>query len=471
MRRTKIICTLGPASRSESVMENMLKSGLNVARLNFSHGTHEYHKEMIETFRRVRDRLKLPAAVMLDTKGPEIRVRGIVGGKAELKDGAKFILTTKADSGSSERVSITYAGLPKILVGGEKILIDDGKISLRVDSVNEFEVICTVTDGGTLLPKKSINVPNVHLDMPYISEQDEKDILFGVENDIDFVAASFVRRKEDVIELRKLLDFHGGHTIKIISKIENIEGVENFDEILEYSDGVMVARGDMGVEVEFERLPGIQKKFIRKCYQAGKMVITATQMLESMIHSSMPTRAEITDVANAVFDGTSAVMLSGETAMGDDPALVVRTMAKIAEQAERDAFEMNVYNGIRHFYSDDTTNAICDAACTTARDLNAKAIIAVTKSGTTARRVSKFRPSQPIVASTPDIKTFHQLSLSWGVCPVSALNQDSEEGLFRHAIDCARKIDIVDKGDTVVITAGMPLNLSGTTNILKVETV
>lgn len=452
-------------------MENMLKSGLNVARLNFSHGTHEYHKEMIDTFRRVRDRLKLPAAVMLDTKGPEIRVRGMVDGKAELKEGAKFILTTKEDSGSSERVSITYAGLPKILVGGEKILIDDGKISLRVDSVNEFEVICTVTDGGTLLPKKSINVPNVRLDMPYISEQDEKDILFGVENDIDFVAASFVRRKEDVIELRKLLDFHGGHAIKIISKIENIEGVENFDEILEHSDGVMVARGDMGVEVEFERLPGIQKKFIRKCYQAGKMVITATQMLESMIHSSMPTRAEITDVANAVFDGTSAVMLSGETAMGDDPALVVRTMAKIAEQAERDAFEMNVYNGIRHIYSDDTTNAICDAACTTARDLNAKAIIAVTKSGTTARRVSKFRPSQPIVASTPDIKTFHQLSLSWGVCPVSALNQDSEEGLFRHAIDCARKIDIVDKGDTVVITAGMPLNLSGTTNILKVETV
>ena len=471
MRRTKIICTLGPASGSESVMENMLKSGLNVARLNFSHGTHEYHKGMIETFRRVRDRLKLPAAVMLDTKGPEIRVRGISGGKAELKEGAKFTLTTKDDDGSSERVSITYAGLPKILKGGEKILVDDGKISLHVDSVTDCDIICTVTDGGTLLPKKSINVPNVRLDMPYISEQDEKDILFGVENDVDFIAASFVRRKEDVIELRKLLDFHGGHAIRIIAKIENIEGVENFDEILEHSDGVMVARGDMGVEVEFERLPGIQKKFIRKCYQAGKMVITATQMLESMIHSSMPTRAEITDVANAVFDGTSAVMLSGETAMGDDPALVVRTMAKIAEQAERDAFEMNAYNGIRHFYSDDTTNAICDAACTTARDLNAKAIIAVTKSGTTARRVSKFRPNQPIVASTPDIKTFHQLSLSWGVCPVSALNQDSEEGLFRHAIDCARKIDIVDKGDTVVITAGMPLNLSGTTNILKVETV
>lgn len=470
MRRTKIVCTLGPASSSRAVMEKMLLSGMNVARLNFSHGTHEYHKKMIETFREARDGLGVPAAVMLDTKGPEIRIRDIKDGSIELKKGDHITLTTENADGTDQRVSITYADLPRQLKSGDRILIDDGKISLSVDQTTDIDIVCTVTEGNTLSSKKSINVPNIRLDMPYISKQDESDILFGVENGVDFIAASFVRRKEDVIALRKLLDYNGGHSIRIIAKIENIEGVENFNEILEHSDGVMVARGDMGVEVEFERLPGIQKKFIRQCYRSGKMVITATQMLESMIHSSMPTRAEITDVANAVFDGTSAVMLSGETAMGDDPANVVATMSKIAEQAERDAFEMDVYNGIRHVASFDTTNAICDAACTTARDVQAKAIIAVTKSGTTARRVSKYRPNQPIVAATPDIKTYHQLALSWGVCPVLALNQDDEERLFRHAIDCAKKIDVVSTGDAVVITAGVPLNLSGTTNILKVAT-
>lgn len=470
MRRTKIVCTLGPASSSRAVMEKMLLSGMNVARLNFSHGTHEYHKKMIQTFREARDGLGVPAAVMLDTKGPEIRIRDIKNGSIELKKGDHITLTTENADGTDQRVSITYDDLPRQLKSGDRILIDDGKISLSVDQTTDTDIVCTITEGNTLSSKKSINIPNIRLDMPYISKQDESDILFGVENGVDFIAASFVRRKEDVIALRKLLDYNGGHSIRIIAKIENIEGVENFNEILEHSDGVMVARGDMGVEVEFERLPGIQKKFIRQCYRSGKMVITATQMLESMIHSSMPTRAEITDVANAVFDGTSAVMLSGETAMGDDPANVVATMSKIAEQAERDAFEMDVYNGIRHVASFDTTNAICDAACTTARDVQAKAIIAVTKSGTTARRVSKYRPNQPIVAATPDIKTYHQLALSWGVCPVLALNQDDEERLFRHAIDCAKKIDVVSTGDAVVITAGVPLNLSGTTNILKVAT-
>jgi pyruvate kinase len=290
--------------------------------------------------------------------------------------------------------------------------------------------------------------------------------------DVDFVAASFVRSKNDVIELRKLLNYYGGHSIRIIAKIENAEGVENFDEILANCDGIMVARGDMGVEIAFEKLPGIQKKFIRKCYRAGKMVITATQMLETMIHSKTPTRAEITDVANAVFDGTSAVMLSGETAMGDHPAHVVKVMSKIAERAEQDAMEMNVYAGLNHDEDvSDLTNAICDAACTTARDIRAKAIIAVTKSGTTARRVSKFRPSEPIVAATPDLKTFHQLSMSWGVCPVLAINQDDTDRLFLHAIDCARQLDIVSKGDKVVITAGVPLKLAGTTNLLKVQVV
>ena len=306
--------------------------------------------------------------------------------------------------------------------------------------------------------------------MPYISKKDEEDLIFAVKHDVDFISASFVRSKEDVIAMRKFLDYHGGHSIKIISKIENIEGVNNFDEILKHSDGIMVARGDMGVEIDYEKLPGLQKKFIRKCYQSGKMVITATQMLESMIHTATPTRAEITDVANAVFDGTSAIMLSGETAMGDHPARVVKVMAKIAQQAEKDAFEMGAYSGIKHdTEASDPANAICDAACTTARDVNAKAIIAVSKSGHTARRVSKFRPEETIVASTPEKKTFHQLSLSWGVYPVLALNQEDEESLFRHALDCAKQIDIVSKGDRVVIAAGIPT--SGSTNMLKVATV
>lgn len=472
LRKTKIICTMGPASLKEDVLEQMFRNGMNIARFNFSHGTHEYHREGIELFRKVRDRLKLPAAVLLDTKGPEIRIGTFKDDKIHLKNGQQFVLTADDVAGDDTRVSISYKELPNELYEGAKILIDDGSLELVVKEINGSDIICKVVTGGVLSSRKGINIPNIHLDMPYISEQDEKDLRFGIEMDVDFVAASFVRNKNDVIELRKLLNYYGGHSIRIIAKIENSEGVENFDEILANCDGIMVARGDMGVEIEFEKLPGIQKRFIRKCYRAGKMVITATQMLETMIHSKTPTRAEITDVANAVFDGTSAVMLSGETAMGDHPAHVVRVMSKIAERAEQDAIDMNIYSGLN--YDDafsDLTNAICDAACTTARDIRAKAIIAVTKSGTTARRVSKFRPSEPIVAATPDLKTFHQLSLSWGVCPVLALNQDDTDSLFIHAIDCARKLDIVSKGDKVVITAGVPLKLAGTTNLLKVQVV
>lgn len=471
-RKTKIVCTMGPASLKEDVLEKMFHAGMNIARFNFSHGTHEYHREGMELFRRVRDRLKLPAAVLLDTKGPEIRIGTFENEKIALKKGQKFIFTTESVAGTEEKVSITYKNLPAELKKGDKLLLDDGRLEFKVEELSETEILCHVVTGGELSGKKGINIPNVHLDMPYISEQDERDLRFGIEMDVDFVAASFVRSKEDVIALRKLLNYYGGHSIKIIAKIENAEGVENFDEILANSDGIMVARGDMGVEIEFEKLPGIQKKFIRKCYQAGKMVITATQMLETMIHSKTPTRAEITDVANAVFDGTSAVMLSGETAMGDHPAHVVEVMSKIAVRAEMDALEMGIYDGVR-YDSDifDLTNAICDAACTTARDIRAKAIIAVTKSGTTARRVSKFRPSETIVAATPDRKTFHQLSLSWGVCPVLALNQDDTDRLFLHAIDCARQLDIVNTGDKVVITAGVPLRQAGTTNLLKVQEV
>ena len=463
---------MGPASLKEDVLESMFKAGMNIARFNFSHGTHEYHKNGMELFRRVRNRLKLPAAVLLDTKGPEIRIGEFESGSVELKNGQIFTLTTEKCTGSAEKVSITYDKLPREISVGTRILIDDGRLEMTVSEIVDSEIRCKVVTGGALSGKKGINIPGVHLNMPYISEQDESDLRFGIDMDVDFVAASFVRSKDDLIALRKLLDYYGGHAIRIIAKIENAEGVENFDEILANCDGIMVARGDMGVEIEFEKLPGIQKKFIRKCYRAGKMVITATQMLETMIHSKTPTRAEITDVANAVFDGTSAVMLSGETAMGDHPAHVVEVMSRIVERAEKDALEMGAYEGVG-YDSDyfDLTNAICDAACTTARDIRAKAIIAVTKSGTTARRVSKFRPAETIVAATPDEKTYHQLSLSWGVSPVLALNQDDTDRLFLHAIDCAKQLDIVSKGDNVVITAGVPLRQSGTTNIIKVQQV
>ncbi len=472
MRKTKIVCTLGPACANEETMEAMLLGGMNIARFNFSHGTHDYHKKMMDTFRRVRDRLHLPAAVLLDTKGPEIRLKDFENGRVTLEEGDLFILTTRERMGDRTGAAITYPDLPRQLYAGVRILLDDGKVAMTVESANDTDIVCRVVVGGVLSNHKSINIPNFHIDMPYISAQDEADLIFGIEQDVDFIAASFVRCKEDVIALRKFLDYHGGHAIKIISKIENIEGVQNFSDILKYSDGIMVARGDMGVEVEFERLPGLQKRFIRKCYQSGKMVITATQMLESMIHSSTPTRAEITDVANAVFDGTSAVMLSGETATGDHPALVVKVMAQIARQAEKDAFELEAYQGIKYDSdTSDVTNAICDAAATTARDVGAKVVIAVTKSGLTARRVSKFRPSQMIVAATPEVKTFHQLSLSWGVIPVLALNQHNTDDLFIHAIDCAKQIDIVSSGDKAVITAGVPLNLEGTTNLLKVQIV
>lgn len=468
MRKTKIVCTIGPASRDEKVLEEMLRSGMNVARLNFSHGTHEYHRETIEIFRKVRDKLGYPAAVMLDMKGPEIRLGSFGNKTITIEQGDKFILTTEEVVGDKTRASITYKDLPSQLKCGDKVLINDGILSLEVLNINGGEIECIAKNSGEISDHKGVNIPNVHLDIPHLGESDQADLIFGVEMDVDFVAVSFVRCKEDVIAIRNFLDYHGGYNIKIISKIENTEGVNNFDEILEHSDGIMVARGDMGVEIEYERLPGLQKKFIRKCYSAGKMVITATQMLESMIHNSTPTRAEITDVANAVFDGTSGIMLSGETAVGEHPAHVVRVMAKIATQAERDAFDMNIYKDVQYENdTEDTTNAICDASCTTARDVKATAIIAITKSGHTARSVSKFRPSQEIIATTPEIKTFHQLSLSWGVYPVMALYQQNVNRLFDHSVACAKRYGYVEEGDTVVLTAGA----DETTNILKVQTV
>jgi len=472
MRKTKIVATLGPASSDAEAIRAMLEAGVNVVRLNFSHGTHESHAEVISLFRQARDAMALSAAVMLDTKGPEIRIGLLEGGQALLETGAQFTLTTKKITGSAGAASISYHELPGQITQGTRLLLDDGRIALRALRITETEVVCEVETGGLLMGRKSVNIPGSRLAMPYLSVADKADLLFGIEHDVDFVAASFVRRKEDVATLRKFLDYNGGHSIRIISKIENMEGIENFDEILSVSDGIMVARGDMGVEVAYERLPGLQKKFIKACYSAGKMAITATQMLESMVASPNPTRAEITDVANAVFDGTSAVMLSSESAVGQYPVRAVEVMARIARQAERDAFEQNAYRDIRYeINTEDTTNAICDAACTTARDIRAKAIIAVTKSGTTARRMSKFRPQTPIVAATPVDKTFHQLALSWGVYPVMARMQSSTDDLFLHAIDCAKQIDLAEDGDTVVITGGVPLDTTGTTNILKVQVV
>ncbi len=472
MLKTKIVCTLGPSSNSLEMIEKMIEAGMNVARLNFSHGTHEEHAEVIRRIKEARDKLGAPVAIMLDTKGPEIRLCKFSDGSAELHTGNAFTITTDGADGDSTHASVTYKKLPSQVKTGDRILLNDGALELTVRETTEDKVLCTVTSGGIIKSGKGVNIPNVHLDMPFLSDRDKRDLIFGIENDIDLVSASFVRTPEDVIAMRKFIDYNGGHEIKIISKIENMEGIDNFDAILSESDGIMVARGDMGVEVAFERLPGLQKRFIKRCYQAGKMVITATQMLESMIENPTPTRAEISDVANAVFDGTSAVMLSGETAVGAHPIRAVRAMRRIAKQAEADAFENNAYGSINYdIDTSDVTNALCDAACTTASDLNARAIICLTTSGKSARRMSKFRPIQPIVASTPKVKTFHQLALSWGVYPVLALTQNSTEKLFIHAIDCAKTLDLVEKGDLVVISGGEPVGRSGNTNMIKVQSV
>lgn len=472
MRKTKIVCTLGPSSNSEKTIKEMMLAGMNVARMNFSHGTHESHKETIDKVKKVREQLGLPVAILLDTKGPEIRLKDFENGMTELIDGEEFILTVKEVIGNNKIASVTFKDLPKALKQGSAVLIDDGKVSLEVEKVDADNVYCRVVNGGIIRSNKGINIPGSHFDSPYLSENDKKDLLFGIENNIDFVAASFVRTKEDVVTLRKFIDYNGGHEIKIISKIESLEGVENFEEILKLSDGIMVARGDMAVEVPYEKLPGLQKKFIKRCYKTGKMVITATQMLESMIVNPTPTRAEITDVANAVFDGTSAVMLSGESASGKFPIQAVKVMSKIVSQAEKDALEMDYYKDITYeTVTGDVTNAICEAAAITARDVNVKAIIAVTRGGHTARRMSKFRPHHPIVAATPFEKTFYQLALSWGVHPVLARWQTNFDELIRHAIDCAKQDDLVSAGDMVVITAGIPLDATVNTNMLKVQTV
>lgn len=471
MRKTKIICTLGPATKEDDVVRELILSGMNVARLNFSHGTHEEHKIQFDRVARLRTELGLPIAILLDTKGPEIRLGLIKGDKFEIHKGDRITLTTEDVLGTKDLLPISYKDLPKDITDGDKILIDDGLIALDVISHTDTEIVCNILNSGMISNRKGVNVPGVELSMPYLSAQDVLDIEFGVATGFDFIAASFVRTAEDVESVRAILSRCKNDTIKIVSKIENAQGVANIDEILRVTDGVMVARGDMGVEIAFEEIPVLQKMLIKKAYNAGKQVITATQMLDSMMKNPRPTRAETTDVANAIYDGTSAIMLSGETAAGLYPVEAVRTMALIAERAERDIDYERRFRSRDVYDIPNVTNAISHATVTTAIDLHAKAILTVTKNGQTARMISKYRPNCPIIGCSPNPTAVRQLSLSWGVIPLLVNEMHTTDELFEHAIDRAVEHNILADGDLVVITAGVPLGISGTTNLMKVHVV
>lgn len=470
MRKTKIVCTLGPATDNYATIKKLIKAGMNVARINMSHGNYEEHSERIAMIKKAREELATPVAILIDTKGPEIRIRTFENGKAELLAGDYFTLTTESVVGNNARVSITYPLLPKKVKEGDSILINDGLIELTVVDVTETEIVCSIINGGELTNRKSINLPGVKIDMPYMSDIDREDILFGIKQDVDYFALSFVRSAADVKLIKNLLKENNGAHIQIISKIENREGVDNVSEIIDECDGVMVARGDMGVEIPFEELPTIQKHIIKKCYRLGKKVITATQMLESMINNPRPTRAEISDVANAIFDGTSATMLSGETAVGKYCVDAVKTMAKIAEKAE------SGINFKKRFHDLDTeiktiTDAVSHSTVAAAYDLSAKAIIAVSQSGFTARKVSRFRPDCVIIAATTSDKAYNQLALNWGVAPTKALPQANSDELFSHSVKCAVETGLVKTGDLVVITAGVPVGISGNTNTMRIEII
>ncbi|MCI9195279.1 MAG: pyruvate kinase [Angelakisella sp.] len=473
MRKTKIICTLGPSSSDESTLREMMRLGMNVCRFNFSHGTHEEHREKLSTVKRLREELKLPVATLLDTKGPEIRLRDFEGGSVVLAAGERFTITTREVMGDASIGSITYAGLPGDVTAGSRILIDDGLVELVVESIQDTDIHCTVKNGGKISNHKGINVPGVSLSIPYLSEADKADLLFGIREGFDFVAASFVRSAQDVLAIKDFLGENGGRHIKIISKIENAEGVQNLDEILAVSGGIMVARGDLGVEVDMQEIPVLQKMMIRKCYTAGKVVITATQMLESMSTHPRPTRAEVNDVANAIYDGTSAIMLSGETAAGQYPLEALKTMATVAERTERDInYQARFRRRDSGPVTSNITDAISHATCTTALDIGAAAIIPISKSGRTARMVSKYRCSIPIIGCTTDEVTYRQLAITWGVIPVMCPEQPDTDTLFTAAVQSAlEQSHILQDGDLVVLTAGLPLGVSGTTNLLKVQTV
>ncbi len=470
MRKTKIICTLGPSTENESIMRELMIQGMDVARINMSHGTYEEHSKKMDMVRRLRAELGLPVAILLDTKGPEIRT-GNFSEKVELAAGQKYTLTTNEVDGTNEHCSITFAGLPGDVKEGTRILIDDGLIEMVVTDKTETDIICKVINGGPVSSHKGINVPDITLSMPFLSDRDKSDLAFGVRQDVDFVAASFTRCAEDINEMRSYLESLGGENIRIIAKIENKDGVRNIDEIVRVSDGIMVARGDLGVEIPIAEIPQIQKMLIRKTRNSDKPVITATQMLDSMIKNPRPTRAETTDVANAIYDGTSVIMLSGETAAGAYPVEAVKTMANIAETTESNINYIDRFKKLDMHERPDVTSAISHATCTTAHDLGAAAIITVSKSGMTSRMLSKYRPECPIISGTPDEKVYRQTNMSWGVCPIMIEEKSSTDDLIDHVISVAQEKKLLKNGDLVVLTAGIPLGISGTTNMMKVHLV
>ena len=471
MRKTKIVCTLGPATNDVEMMKQLIQNGMDAARINFSHGTYETHAETIAKLKQAREELNAPIPLILDTKGPEIRVKTFKEDKVRLEEDATFTLTTREVEGDMNIVSVTYADLPKDVHRGSRILIDDGLIELKVEDITETDVVCKVVNGGVVKSRKGVNLPGVEVNLPSLMEKDIEDLKFGVENGFDIVAASFIRSAEDVLKIRRVLEENGGGQMHIISKIENQQGVENIDKILEASDGIMVARGDLGVEIPPEEVPLVQKILIAKANRIGKPVITATQMLESMVHSPRPTRAEANDVANAIFDGSDAIMLSGETAAGAYPLEAVATMARIALKAESAVDYAAKLANTTEPARVNITNAISMAACATAAELKTAAITTVTKSGFTARMISRYRPACPLIASTSDETVWRQMNLIWGCKPMLYTGELPRGGVFDTALEIAVKSGLLKNGDTVVSALGMPLGFSGATNTLRVDIV
>lgn len=471
MRKTKIICTIGPASEDPEILRSLLENGANVIRLNFSHGNHEEHGRRIALIKEIREALDLPVAILLDTKGPEIRIGKFKEGRIQLTEGQKFILTTDDVEGDETRVSVLFKGITKDVHKGATILLDDGLVELVVEDITENELHCRVINGGSLGSSKGVNIPGISTSLPAITPKDIEDIKFGVEQGVDYIAASFVRKPADVLAIREVLEENKGNDIKVIAKIENQEGLENIDDIIKVSDGIMIARGDLGVEIPAEDVPIVQKNIIKKCLEVSKPVIIATQMLDSMIRNPRPTRAETSDVANAIYDGTDAIMLSGETAIGKYPVEALRTMARIAERVENSidykaAFEKRIVG-----QEATVTNSICHATCAIAHDLSARAIITATKTGYTARMVSKYRPASHIIATTTSDVTYRELSLVWGVRPYISPDMDNTDQMIEKSVEIATQTGIVKPGDVVVITAGVPVGISGLTNLIKVNVI
>ena len=470
MKKTKIICTMGPACSNEDTLARMIHGGMNVARFNFSHGTHEEHRARMDLVKKVRRTLNAPIAIMLDTKGPEYRIRTFANHKVFLNDGDTFTFTPDEIEGDETRVSVSYKDLAQDLHPGDKVLLNNGLVIFEVVELAGNDVVCRVLVGGEISDRKSMSFPNKVLKQAYLSEQDKADLLFGIEMDVDFVACSFVSCKQDLLDVRRFLDANGGEQIDLIAKIENRSGVDNIEEIIDASDGIMVARGDMGVEIPFEELPAIQKHLITTCRFRGKRVITATEMLESMIEKPRPTRAEISDVANAVYDGTSAIMLSGETAMGKYPVAAVEAMSRIAEETEQDIDYAKRFRNST-FVIRNNIDAVSHSTCALSIDIDARLIVVCTRSGATARLVSRFRSPKPIIGMTTEERVWRKLSLYWGVFPMMSEVFQSTDVLFYHAIVAARNSGMAQKGDSIVITGGLPNGKSGNTNLIKLETL